>query len=577
MAKQDGNRAGHPGTPQSDAIGVSVWQHLARQAVAKITPDFVNWFQERDGQAEAAGGFLEVVVAMVAGKGGRVGFDKATEFTADGVDMALERIASAVGDQLPRFVEGFHLFVDFLELTGLWSGTREDFAAVHARVADEETCLLSGPFFRVPELADAEVRQGLAQVRLVRHVQALLDWVGKGKTVTTSGALRLSDLEAAAACVGVAARSHKLRPGLEDSTIPGLEIPGLDEVAADVSYVRSMKDIPLLELVWFQLLDDDMVLLDGSRAVPGDSAQDLADPDSGSFVQACTLFISGFLDRWLDEAITSGPLGEETGHLLVSVFGNGTTGEPTPLDAILSLEPDASAEIIELTRAAQDTAQLHLRELAGYGLLDIDTHIVVPAALIACFVAAFEAEYDLDVQYPAGHEAMKAPADRKAVYQLKIALVGARPPIWRRIQLWSDTTFQELHRVIQASFAWNDSHLHEFRVGGRRGKTIGPLLEPELFLNRSDLDEAQVELSDVLAKRGDKLTYTYDFGDDWEHEITLEAFQRAREDQQLPICTGGRGEAPLEDSGGVWGWARSNGSAGDFHLGAVNAAYKNLR
>ena len=41
-------------------------------------------------------------------------------------------------------------------------------------------------------------------------------------------------------------------------------------------------------------------------------------------------------------------------------------------------------------------------------------------------------------------------------------------------------------------------------------------------LDSVDEDEADVELRDVLARPGAKLTYTYDFGDDWEHEVKLE-------------------------------------------------------
>ncbi|GAA1882949.1 hypothetical protein GCM10009715_31690 [Paeniglutamicibacter psychrophenolicus] len=547
MAKKSRKSTGHRGTLAPQETGVSVWQHMARQAAARIAPDFLAWFQEAGGHPDAAGGYLEVVVAIVAGKGGRVGFDKATEFTADGVGMALERISDAVGDQLPKLVEGFHLFVDFLDQTGLWSGTREDFAAVHAMVSNEETCMLAGPFFRIPQLSEAEVRQELAKTKLVGQVQALLEWVGTGKTVTNSGALRLPDLEAAAACVGVAVRSHKLRPDPGENTIPGLEIPGLAEVPEDVLYVRTMKDIPLLQMLWLQLVDEGTVLLEGSRAVPGEGALALADPDSEGFVQACRLFISGFLDRWLEDVMARGPLGEETGHLLVSVFGNGTTEIPMAVDAILSLEPDAGAEIIDLTKAAQDAALLQLRQLAEYGLLAIDSHIVVPPALIDCFVAAFETDYKLDVEYPQGNLGIAAPVELKSVFHLKISLAGARPPVWRRFLVRSDTTFQELHHVIQASFSWNDLHLHEFRFGGRHGKTIGPLLEDELFMGGADLDEARVELSEVLAKRGDKMTYTYDFGAGWEHDITLEGRQAPRPGQELPLYITGKGEAPFED------------------------------
>jgi hypothetical protein len=35
--------------------------------------------------------------------------------------------------------------------------------------------------------------------------------------------------------------------------------------------------------------------------------------------------------------------------------------------------------------------------------------------------------------------------------------------------------------------------------------------------------EEQVRLDEVLVEIGDRLFYTYDFGDDWQHSIRLEA------------------------------------------------------
>ena len=57
---------------------------------------------------------------------------------------------------------------------------------------------------------------------------------------------------------------------------------------------------------------------------------------------------------------------------------------------------------------------------------------------------------------------------RDAVYQVKVSLHGAKPPIWRRLRLPASTTLAQLHQVIQVAFGWEDVHLHAFEVGGRR-------------------------------------------------------------------------------------------------------------
>src|SRR5262249_9892724 len=52
-----------------------------------------------------------------------------------------------------------------------------------------------------------------------------------------------------------------------------------------------------------------------------------------------------------------------------------------------------------------------------------------------------------------------------------------------------------------------------------------------------------------------KIRYTYDFGDDWEHDILVEKVLARDEAASYPRCTGGRRAAPPEDCGGVWGYA----------------------
>ena len=55
-------------------------------------------------------------------------------------------------------------------------------------------------------------------------------------------------------------------------------------------------------------------------------------------------------------------------------------------------------------------------------------------------------------------------AEGEKYYQLKITLRDCSPRIWRRVQVPGFVTLAELHRVIQASFRWTNSHLHSFRI-----------------------------------------------------------------------------------------------------------------
>jgi len=103
------------------------------------------------------------------------------------------------------------------------------------------------------------------------------------------------------------------------------------------------------------------------------------------------------------------------------------------------------------------------------------------------------------------------------IYQLKVTLKDIRPPIWRRIQVYSNTPLLELHAILQAAMGWFDSHLHQFVVG----KTYYGLPDIDEFGDSNLKDERRARLDQLLSNSRRKIIYEYDFGDGWEHEILL--------------------------------------------------------
>ena len=73
-------------------------------------------------------------------------------------------------------------------------------------------------------------------------------------------------------------------------------------------------------------------------------------------------------------------------------------------------------------------------------------------------------------------------------FRVRADLVGAKPPIWRRLDLRSSMTLDALHEVLQAAFGWTDSHLHRFSIGGD-----GWDRDAQLFLCPFDVDEGEDE------------------------------------------------------------------------------------
>lgn len=138
------------------------------------------------------------------------------------------------------------------------------------------------------------------------------------------------------------------------------------------------------------------------------------------------------------------------------------------------------------------------------------------------------------------------------VYQLKIVLSGVRPQIWRRVQVPADIPLEELHLVLQAAMGWTNSHLHSFTFGERHYTM--PYEEGALEELRME-DERERDLSELITEPKETFAYDYDFGDNWQHVITLEKILPAALDTKYPVCLEGKRACPPEDCGGAWGYA----------------------
>lgn len=140
--------------------------------------------------------------------------------------------------------------------------------------------------------------------------------------------------------------------------------------------------------------------------------------------------------------------------------------------------------------------------------------------------------------------------DLRKTYQLKISLRGAKPPIWRRMLIASSVPLPRFHEALQILMGWTDYHLHQFVVGGQYYGTP----DPDFGFDEV-LDERRYRLSQILDLEKDSIIYEYDFGDGWEHKITLEKILPFDPKAQLPLCVKGKGACPPEDVGGIWGYA----------------------
>lgn len=140
------------------------------------------------------------------------------------------------------------------------------------------------------------------------------------------------------------------------------------------------------------------------------------------------------------------------------------------------------------------------------------------------------------------------------IYQFKIQIKNiSKPPVWRRIKVPGNISLHQLHEIIQVTFGWENYHLYQFSPKGWGSFPNYSIQEDgeELFECDEDSSENTVEM--VFRTKGDKMVYIYDFGDDWQHLITVEAIEEGN--LLRPILMAGKGECPPEDCGGVWAYA----------------------
>lgn len=143
---------------------------------------------------------------------------------------------------------------------------------------------------------------------------------------------------------------------------------------------------------------------------------------------------------------------------------------------------------------------------------------------------------------------------RPVTYRVRLDLLDAKPPIWRRLDLASDIYLDDLHAIIQVAMGWDDAHLHAFAAGRQPFSHRGFQFANDYIEGYPFTHEAEVRLDETMREPGDWLGYTYDFGDTWRHLLKLEAVRPRGAGDPAFTCITGRRACPPEDCGGVWGY-----------------------
>lgn len=137
------------------------------------------------------------------------------------------------------------------------------------------------------------------------------------------------------------------------------------------------------------------------------------------------------------------------------------------------------------------------------------------------------------------------------VARIRIEIEGTDPLVWRSVDVPLSSSLLALHDIIQVTMRWQDYHLFEFLVGDRVYGDPDPYDSIE---DRKVYKAKGIRLATLIERGVQQFLYVYDFGDNWQHRITVEDVRQGDADTEYPAFVAGARRAPPEDVGGTSGF-----------------------
>lgn len=144
-------------------------------------------------------------------------------------------------------------------------------------------------------------------------------------------------------------------------------------------------------------------------------------------------------------------------------------------------------------------------------------------------------------------------------YIIYISIEECPVKVFRRIMVPSNLWLGNLARIIIEAVGWDGYHLWQFTKNGVNYTSKNNIEESErcgFGFPCRQVDDMTVTVADVLPKKGSTITFEYDFGDSWTHNVRVSSISDATCPPEAIQVTSGKGACPPEDVGGVWGYAQ---------------------
>lgn len=248
------------------------------------------------------------------------------------------------------------------------------------------------------------------------------------------------------------------------------------------------------------------------------------------------LIVKAICNTLMDECITA------------DIVGQFINGSPT----VIYAKTKDKATVARLNKACDDVhffgrqietstiIQSHVSRLASNSLAGIGANE---------YIRPNEALYK-DLETFSGKKIFSCQA-----VELKVTLDLRNYNVWRKVIVPYNITFKELHNVLQVVFDWRDYHLHDYYLFDGERPIVNLVCSDDAFEYPGDapmIEEKNIKLSEYIPKYS-RIKYCYDFGDNWEHYITVEGMLEDYK-HNYPVCIAGEGNTPPEDVGGESGY-----------------------
>lgn len=337
----------------------------------------------------------------------------------------LRTVLEFVEESFPETLENTKLdmvgFLEFLDETDEFTGSDQlfedlydlvdpeeevDWAEFHSpREPDFGSTVTMGPTIDAPPAAAPvapktvvdsssldkdETLAALDALTLTVRARALLKWIGELKDVTATGVLRRNDIKPAAARLGVKAVG----------SATGSPVWHALGMSFGILEVRSMPEVPRLDLYWQMLCLTGLIKVSGKRVGLTEFGWTFVARHTTSTPKA-VLGMAAVAYQVLTGVVprSNGEL-ELSGDYMAAVFVAGATSHPWSVESVVEGTENGEPLIDQFSRAVTNVVGKRIKDWSDDELLETSTKIRIPEVLLPALATALAKPYKLVIGAP---------------------------------------------------------------------------------------------------------------------------------------------------------------------------------